>query len=100
MMHSHIKRFCADERGNFAIMGAGLMTLVIGCAALGVDLGTIFADRRKTQSAADLAAIVAASNLTNATAAASATVVNNNYPASSLVSVELGTYTANSAVAP
>jgi uncharacterized membrane protein len=100
MMQSHIKRFCSDERGNFAIMGAGLMTLVVGCAALGVDLGSIFADRRKTQSTADLAAIVAASNLTNATNAATATLTNNNYPASALKSVQLGTYTANSAVAP
>src|ERR1700742_308010 len=100
MMHSHIKRFCADERGNFAIMGAGLMTLVIGCAALGVDLGSIFADRRRTQSTTDLAAIVAASNLTNATNAATATLTKNNYPASDLVSVELGTYTANSAISP
>ena len=84
-----IRRFGANERGNFAIMGAALMTMVIGCAALGVDLGSIFADRRKTQSTADLAAIVAASNLTNATNAASATVVENNYPASAVVSVEL-----------
>src|SRR6201986_1685663 len=100
IMRSLIKNFCRDERGNFAIMGAGLMTLVIGCAALGVDLGSIFADRRRTQTTTDLAAIVAASNLTNATNAASATVVKNNYPASALVSVQLGTYTANSAVAP
>jgi len=95
-----LRRFVTDERGNVAIMAAGLMTLIIGCAALGVDLGTIFADRRRTQSATDLAAIVAASNLTNATSAASAAVVANNYPASALVSVQLGTYTANSAISP
>src|ERR1700761_354816 len=100
MMRTQLKRFWADERGNFAIMGAGLMTLVIGCAALGVDLGSIFADRRRTQSTTDLAAIVAASNLTNATNAASATVVQNKYPASALVSVSLGTYTANQSIAP
>ena len=95
-----LRRFRDDERGNFAIVGAVLMTLVVGCAALGVDLGSIFADRRKTQSTTDLAAIVAASNLINATNAASATVVQNKYPANALVSVELGTYTANSAIAP
>jgi Flp pilus assembly protein TadG len=81
MMQPHLRRFISDERGNFAIITAGLMMLVIGCAALGVDLGSIFADRRRTQSAADLAAIVAASNLTNATNAAIATVTANNYPA-------------------
>ncbi|MEI9925184.1 MAG: pilus assembly protein TadG-related protein [Bradyrhizobium sp.] len=95
-----LRRFGADERGNIAIMGAGLMTLVIGCAALGVDIGSIFADRRRAQGTADLAAIVAASNLTNATSAASATVVSNNYPASALTSVQLGTYTANSGTSP
>lgn len=95
-----LRRFGVDKQGNIAIMSASLMTLVIGCAALAVDLGTIFADRRKTQSAADLAAIVAASNLSNATNAATATVVKNNYPASALVSVQLGTYTANGAVSP
>jgi len=95
-----LRRFRADHRGNFAIMSAALMTLVVGCAGLAVDLGTIFADRRKTQSTADLAAITAAANLNNAVNAATATVTQNNYPASALVSVQLGTYTANSAIAP
>ena len=76
------------------------MTLAISCAALGVDIGTIAADRRKTQSTADIAAIVAASNLTNATNAAKSAVTNNNYAASSLTNVELGTYTADSTIAP
>ncbi|MGH6713536.1 MAG: pilus assembly protein TadG-related protein, partial [Bradyrhizobium sp.] len=94
------RRFGADQRGNIAIMGAGVMSLLIGCTALAVDLGTIFADRRKTQSTADLAAMVAASNLSNAVNAATATVVKNNYPADAMVKLELGTYTANGAVLP
>ncbi|MCA6125971.1 hypothetical protein J6500_29355 [Bradyrhizobium sp. WSM 1704] len=95
-----LRRFGADQRGNFAMISAGLMTLVVGCAGLAVDLGTIFADRRKTQSTADLAAIVAAANLSNATNAATATVTQNKYPASALVKVETGTYTANAAISP
>ncbi|MDH2383924.1 pilus assembly protein TadG-related protein [Bradyrhizobium sp. CER78] len=95
-----MRRFGADERGNFAMISAGLMTLLIGCAGLAIDLGTIFADRRKTQTTADLAAIVAAANLSNPVNAASATVTQNNYPASALVKVETGTYTASSAIAP
>lgn len=95
-----LRRFGADRRGNFAMISAGLMTLVVGCAGLAVDLGTIFADRRKTQSTADLAAIVAASNLNNATNAAAATVTQNKYPASALVKVETGIYKANAALAP
>ena len=99
-MQNLLRRFAQDTRGNFAIMGAGCMVLVIGCAALGVDVGSIYADRRKSQSAADLAAIVAASNLDKSTSAATATVTANNYSASVLVSVELGNYTANAALAP
>jgi len=95
-----LRRFVSDTRGNFAIMGAGCMVLVLGCAALGVDIGSIYADRRKSQSAADLAAIVAAGNIGKARNAAAATVTANGYPASALVSVELGTYTANAALAP
>ncbi|MDH2380866.1 pilus assembly protein TadG-related protein [Bradyrhizobium sp. CER78] len=93
-----LRRFRADRRGNFAIMGAGLMTLVVGCAGLAVDLGTIFADTRKTQSTADLAAIIAASSLNDPVNAA--TVTQNNYPASALGELATGTYTANSAIAP
>ncbi len=99
-MRHLLRRFAHDQRGNIAIMSVGVMFLVIGCAALGVDVGTIFADRRKVQSAADLAAIVAASDLTHATAAATAAVTKNNYPSSSLVAVEQGVYTANAALAP
>ena len=94
-MKNLLRRLARDTRGNFAIMGAGCMVLVLGCAALGVDVGSIYADRRKSQSAADLAAIVAAGNLGNATAAATATVAQNGYPPSALVAVEPGTYVAN-----
>lgn len=99
-MRNLLRRFLSDRRGNIAIMAAGGMILAVCCAALGVDIGAIFADRRKAQAAADIAAIVAASNLTNATNAATASVVNNNYPASALLNVKLGTYTANSALSP
>ena len=99
-MPNLLHRFRADCKGNIAIMGAGCMILVIGCAALGVDVGTVFADRRKTQSVADLAAIVAASNLPKAESAARATVTDNAYPADALLSVQLGTYTPSAALAP
>jgi uncharacterized membrane protein len=95
-----LRRFHNDQQGSFVIMSAGLMALMIGCAGLAVDLGTIYADRRKTQSTADLAAIMAAANLSNAVNAATATVTQNKYPASAVVKVEAGTYTANGAIAP
>jgi uncharacterized membrane protein len=47
-MRALLKRFRTDQRGNIAIMSAGGMILAVCCAALGVDIGTIAADRRKT----------------------------------------------------
>ena len=99
-MRNLLKRFRSDQRGSIAIMAAGGMVLAVCCAALGVDIGTISADRRKTQSTADISAIVAASNISNATNAAKAVVTKNKYPESALISVELGTYTANAALPP
>ncbi|HAP46563.1 MAG TPA: hypothetical protein DEA80_04140 [Afipia sp.] len=99
-MHNLLRRFAADDRGNIAIMGAASLLLVIACAALGVDVGAIFADKRRTQSATDLAALVAASDLSNASRAAAATVAKNNYPPESLVAVEPGVYTANASLTP
>lgn len=81
-------------------MAAGSMLLVVGMAAFGVDIGTIFADKRRTQSTADLAAIVAASDLSHAARAAAATVAKNNYPPDSLVAVEPGLYVADGALSP
>jgi uncharacterized membrane protein len=99
-MWTAVREFCADRKGNVAIVGAGCMVFIMGCTAFGVDIGTIFADRRRAQSAADLAAIVAASDLDHAESAATAIVVKNAFPASALASVERGTYTADTRLAP
>jgi uncharacterized membrane protein len=99
-MRGLLGRFATDERGNIAFIASTCMVLIAGCAALGVDLGTVFADKRRAQSAADLAAIVAASDLTHASSAAAATLAKNNYPPDSLVAVETGVYTASTSIAP
>lgn len=95
-----LRRFMADRSGNVALLTAGCFLMLIGFAAIGVDVGSIFADRRKAQSVADLAAIVAASDLGHANLAAAATVSRNNFPPSSLVAVELGAYKADASVSP
>ena len=94
------RRFISDERGNIAFIAAACMLLVTGCAALGVDIGSVFTDKRRAQSAADLAAIVAASDLTRAPRAAAATVAKNNFPPDSLVAVETGVYKADTLLVP
>jgi uncharacterized membrane protein len=95
-----IRQFAKDEHGNIAFMAATCMLLIVACAAFGVDLGTMFVDRRRAQSVADLAAIVAASDLTHASNAAAAAIAKNNYPPGSLVAVETGVYTANASLTP
>ncbi|RTL48365.1 MAG: hypothetical protein EKK40_17830 [Bradyrhizobiaceae bacterium] len=95
-----LRRFAADERGNIALIAGVCMVMIAGFAALGVDVGSIFADKRRTQSAADLAAIVAASDLSHASRAAAATVARNNFPPDSLVAVEPGVYKADASLMP
>jgi uncharacterized membrane protein len=99
-MSSLLRKFKTDTAGNIALLSSACISVALGCAALGVDLAKVFSDRRKTQSAADLAAMVAAADLPNAAAAANATIVKNGYPASALASLEYGVYTANAAIAP
>ncbi len=99
-MKGLIRNFLGDQRGNVALISAACISMGLGCAALGVDIGKVFTDRRKLQSTADLAALVAASDINNATAAAAATAQKNNYAANAVISVEPGVYVANSAVAP
>jgi uncharacterized membrane protein len=94
------RAFLRDTRAAVAVTTAICITIIIGMTALAVDLGSAYFARRKAQSAADLAAISAASVLTNAEAAAAATLVSNNLPASALQNVVLGTYTADATIAP
>jgi uncharacterized membrane protein len=99
-MKGIIRNFLGDQRGNVALFSAACLSMALGCAALGVDVGKVFTDRRKLQSTTDLAALVAAADINNATAAATATAQKNSYAANSVVSVERGLYAANPAVAP
>ncbi|MGB3272380.1 MAG: pilus assembly protein TadG-related protein [Xanthobacteraceae bacterium] len=98
-MAGPIHRFIGDRRGNIAIMSAVGMLVMVGCAAFGVDLGAIYVDRRHAQSAADLAALVAAGDIGHAEAAAAATLRNNRLPAA-LAGLERGSYRADPALPP
>jgi uncharacterized membrane protein len=97
---NRLRGFFVDTRGNIAITSAVVMTVIIGMGALGVDVGKMFTDRRKAQSTTDIAALVAASNLSNATAAATAAVTQNNFNATAPIGVQLGVYTADPSLAP
>lgn len=87
-----LRPFLRSERGAVAVIAAVTMTVLIGFAAIAVDVGSFHYDSRRLQGAADLAAIAAASNTANATLAARSTFTDNGrWTLNSLV-VETGNY--------
>jgi len=102
--HSHhratiLRRFADDARGSIAVLSALFAVVVMALAALAIDTGKVFVDRRKAQSVADLAALAAVSDLPNATRAAAATAARNGAGGVPLT-VELGRYRADPALPP
>ncbi|MBN9049109.1 MAG: hypothetical protein J0H78_06570 [Rhizobiales bacterium] len=92
-------RFAIDTRGSIAVLAAVMMAVVMAIAALAIDTGKVFADRRRAQGATDLAAIAAVSDLGNAARAATATIARNQFSGVT-PRVELGIYLADAAVPP
>lgn len=91
--------FAADRRGAVAVTSAILLTSLIGFTALGVDVGSVYTDRRKAQGVVDLAALSAVSDLANADKAAGATIARNKV-ADASYTLQYGIYSANPAVSP
>lgn len=92
------RRFCSDAKGSVAILTAFAMLVVVGAAALAVDLGSFFYQKRRLQAATDLAAVAAAGNLAKARDAAVATLALNGFAADALQTVETGAYVADPSV--
>ncbi|HVV79133.1 MAG TPA: pilus assembly protein TadG-related protein [Pseudolabrys sp.] len=99
-MYRNLWRFIQNRRGSIAISTTITFTVLVGFTALGVDVANMFADRRKAQSTADLAAIAAVSDLSNASKAAGTTVASNGYLNNAAFNVEYGIYTPDRATAP
>lgn len=76
MRWSHVRRTPtpvgrrSDEGGYVLALGAVVMTALMVFAALVVDVGVVYAERRRDQSAADSAALAAAQEALNPTSAA------------------------------
>ncbi len=91
-------RWRRDRRGGVAILAAFSAGILMSVSALAVDLGSIFLQSRQLQGVADLAALQAANNLTNAQAAAQATVQANAWTGGIQTTVVTGAYSANAAI--
>lgn len=89
-----------DERGSVAVLSAFLA--LIGClaAAVSVDVGSVALNARRLQGAADLAAMAAAADLTDAQGAANRTTAANAPGEDITTEITLGRYTPDRDLAP
>ena len=74
-------RFFEDSSGNFALLTAITAPVAIVLAAVAVDTGSLYVEKRHAQSLADLAAIAAAASPDNPERAALATLADNGISA-------------------
>lgn len=76
-----LARLLHDRAGNIATMTALMAPAGLVLAAIAIDFGSLYTQRRELQSFADLAAITAAANLANAETAVATTLRDNGVPA-------------------
>lgn len=95
-----LRRFIGDQRGGTAILFAVSATVLFGFGAMAVDVGNFFYEKRKLQTANDLAALAAASDLPRAQAAAGASTVQNGFPSDTIQALQTGVYTPDPNLAP
>lgn len=71
------RRLVTDRSANFAVMTALCTPVALALTAFAIDEGSLYNERRAAQSIVDLAAITAASNITNAQQAVLTTLADN-----------------------
>jgi uncharacterized membrane protein len=87
-----LRSLLRDERAAVAVTAALIFPAVCGFAAFAVDLGSIYLQTRQLQGVADLAALSAASDLSDAQAAAKATANANGWTSQVDSTTVIGTY--------
>ncbi|HEX3663975.1 MAG TPA: TadG family pilus assembly protein [Rhizomicrobium sp.] len=86
--------FRRDRRAAVSIITGISLVVIVGFAGAAVDFGSIYMQTRQLQGVADLAAMAAAGDLSQAQAAADETVSANNLPPST-TTVVTGNYAPN-----
>ncbi len=99
-MRALLSRFKKDNKGAIAIIACLVLTVMVGCGALAVDLGKIYVSQRHLQSAVDLAALEAARNLGNAEEAARKTLEANGFKNIQKLVVHTGRYALDTTISP
>lgn len=95
-----LKTFVGNQKGGAAILFAVSATVLFGFGAMAVDVGNFFYEKRKLQTANDLAALAAASDLPRALAAAGASATQNGFSGSAIQALQTGVYTPDLKQAP
>ncbi|WP_279358637.1 pilus assembly protein TadG-related protein [Methylobacterium indicum] len=90
-------RLGSDEAGSILPLVAVVLAMLCGIAGLGVDLGLVYLEKRRIQSAVDLAALAAA-RASDGAAAATRALVDNGYRIPDDVTVTPGTYVPDRAI--
>jgi uncharacterized membrane protein len=91
-MHRLHKQFLRNRQGAVSVITALSLVMFIGFTAAAVDFGNVFLKSRQLQGMADLAAMAAAGNLSQAQAAAQETAAANNWANPITTTVVTGTY--------
>lgn len=87
-----------DTRGGISIMAAFGLTMLLGSAALAVDVGSLYLERRKLQGIADAAALAAAGRPGEERAAAERIIAANCDCGIVIKSFEAGTYSRDATI--
>lgn len=90
-----LRNLISDRKAGISIASAFAMTMLIGAAALAVDVGSLYLDRRKLQGIADAAALAAAGRPGDERAAAERIIAANCNCAIRIAELATGHYTAD-----
>jgi uncharacterized membrane protein len=93
----HFRSFLHDGSGAISVISALSLFMLLAIAALVIDTGALYFERRDQQAVTDAAALAAVQNPANATAIAADVFSRNSYQGQTLT-VSAGTYTADEAV--
>ena len=98
MLIDHLRRYRSDEGGVVAVVVALLLTVLLGFAAIGVDMAALYRERAQLQSVSDLTAMSAAADVPAADARAQHALARNAADTSALSMLETGRYLRNPAL--
>ncbi|WP_411342117.1 TadG family pilus assembly protein [Sphingopyxis sp. J-6] len=97
-LFSFLSILVRNRRAGISIMSALGLTMLIGSAALAVDVGSLYLDRRKLQGIADAAAMAAAARPGEERAAAQRIIAASCACTITVAALTSGTYTPDAAV--